>query len=90
VADARRLAALIAVGIGVHNLAEGLAIGQSAARAQIGLATLLVIGFGLHNLTQGFGVVAPLAGHGRQVGGRGVAAPALAALGPGCSFQRNA
>jgi ZIP family zinc transporter len=59
--QARRLAVMIAVGIGVHNLAEGLAIGQSAASGQIGLATLLVIGFGLHNATEGFGIVAPLA-----------------------------
>jgi ZIP family zinc transporter len=58
---ARRLALLIAVGIGLHNLAEGLAIGQSAAGGQITLATLLVIGFGLHNATEGFGIVAPLA-----------------------------
>jgi ZIP family zinc transporter len=59
---ARRLAFLIAVGIGLHNLSEGLAIGQSAAAGEIGLALLLVIGFGLHNATEGFGIVAPLAG----------------------------
>jgi ZIP family zinc transporter len=53
---------MIAVGIGLHNFAEGLAIGQSAARSEIALATLLVIGFGLHNATEGFGIVAPLAG----------------------------
>jgi len=58
---ARRLALLIAVGIGLHNFAEGLAIGQSAATGEIGLATVLVIGFGLHNATEGFGIVAPLA-----------------------------
>ena len=59
---ARRLALLIAVGIGLHNFAEGLAIGQSAASNEVALATLLVIGFGLHNATEGFGIVAPLAG----------------------------
>jgi ZIP family zinc transporter len=58
---ARRLALLIAVGIGLHNFAEGLAIGQSAAGGEIGLATTLVIGFALHNATEGFGIVAPLA-----------------------------
>jgi ZIP family zinc transporter len=60
--NARRLALLIAVGIGLHNFAEGLAIGQSAASNEISLATVLVIGFALHNATEGFGIVAPLAG----------------------------
>src|SRR3954468_4551940 len=59
--DARQLSLLIAVGIGLHNFAEGLAIGQSAASGEIALATVLVIGFGLHNATEGFGIVAPLA-----------------------------
>ena len=58
---ARRLSLLIAVGIGLHNFAEGLAIGQSAASGEIALALMLVIGFGLHNATEGFGIVAPLA-----------------------------
>ena len=60
--EAKRLALLIAVGIGLHNFAEGLAIGQSAASGEIALATLLVIGFALHNATEGFGITAPLAG----------------------------
>jgi len=59
---ARRLSLMIAVGIGLHNFAEGLAIGQSAASDEVALATVLVIGFALHNATEGFGIVAPLAG----------------------------
>lgn len=58
----RRLAFLIAVGIGLHNFAEGLAIGQSAASDEISLAIMLVVGFALHNATEGFGITAPLAG----------------------------
>ncbi|MDQ2845385.1 MAG: ZIP family metal transporter [Actinomycetota bacterium] len=58
---AKRLSLLIAVGIGLHNFAEGLAIGQAAASNAIALATVLVIGFALHNATEGFGIVAPLA-----------------------------
>jgi ZIP family zinc transporter len=58
----QQLSLLIAVGIGLHNFAEGLAIGQSAASDEISLAVMLVIGFGLHNATEGFGIVAPLAG----------------------------
>lgn len=60
---ARRIALMIAIGIGLHNFSEGLAIGQSYAGGAISLALLLVIGFGLHNATEGFGIAAPLAGY---------------------------
>ncbi len=61
----RFLALLIATGIGLHNFAEGLAIGQSAAGGQLQLAIALIVGFGLHNATEGFGIVAPLTGEHR-------------------------
>jgi len=60
----RRLALLIATGIGLHNFGEGLAIGQSAAAGEISLALVLIIGFGLHNTTEGFGIAAPMANEG--------------------------
>jgi zinc transporter, ZIP family len=56
------LALLIAIGIGLHNFSEGLAIGQSAAIGAIQLAVVLIIGFGLHNMTEGFGIAGPLTG----------------------------
>lgn len=62
--EPQRLAFFIALGIGLHNFSEGLAIGQSAASGQISLALLLIIGFGLHNATEGFGIVAPVAAGG--------------------------
>jgi zinc transporter, ZIP family len=64
----RRTALLVAVGIGLHNFGEGLAIGNSAGQGEIALATLLVIGFALHNATEGFGIVAPLAAEGDRPG----------------------
>jgi ZIP family zinc transporter len=57
----RSLAMMIAIGLGLHNLSEGLAIGQSAASGAITFATVLVIGFALHNITEGFGIAAPMA-----------------------------
>lgn len=56
----QRLSLMIAIGIGLHNFSEGLAIGGSASAGEIGLATILIIGFGLHNMTEGFGIAAPL------------------------------
>jgi zinc transporter, ZIP family len=64
-ADALRRRALatglsVAAAIGIHNFAEGLAIGVSAKAGEISLATVLIIGFALHNATEGFGIVGPL------------------------------
>ncbi|MEV5282999.1 ZIP family metal transporter [Streptomyces sp. NPDC051994] len=64
--QAASLALMIATGIGLHNFAEGLAIGNSAAKGELSLAVLLIIGFGLHNATEGFGIVAPLAADGER------------------------
>jgi ZIP family zinc transporter len=54
------LATSIALGIGLHNLGEGLAIGSAFATGAAALGTFLVLGFTLHNVTEGVGIVAPL------------------------------
>ncbi|QQG48562.1 MAG: ZIP family metal transporter [archaeon] len=59
---AHKLSTMIALGIGAHNLSEGLAIGQSYASSELGLAVVLIVGFGVHNSTEGFGITAPLVG----------------------------
>src|SRR3954453_1189356 len=59
-AKALRTGLVIATAIGLHNFAEGLAIGVSARAGEIGLATVLIIGFAAHNATEGFGIVGPL------------------------------
>jgi zinc transporter, ZIP family len=59
-ARALRTGMTIAAAIGLHNFAEGLAIGVSASTGEIGLATVLIIGFAVHNATEGFGIVGPL------------------------------
>ena len=56
-----QIALSTAIGLGFHNLSEGLAIGQSSASGQVSFALILVIGFALHNMTEGFGIAAPLA-----------------------------
>ena len=59
--DGGRLALMIAIGIGLHNLGEGLAIGTAYAVGELALGAALVVGFALHNTTEGLAIVAPLA-----------------------------
>jgi ZIP family zinc transporter len=59
---ALRTGMTVAAAIGLHNFAEGLAIGVSAKAGEMGLATVLIIGFALHNATEGFGIIGPLGG----------------------------
>jgi len=54
------LAYLVAFGIGVHNLGEGLAIGAAYAVGEIAVGTLLVLGFTIHNTTEGIAILAPI------------------------------
>jgi ZIP family zinc transporter len=77
----RRLALLIAAGIGLHNFSEGLAIGSSARAGELALALTLVVGFGLHNATEGFGIAAPLADE-KKVGWKFLTVCGLIAGGP--------
>ena len=78
---ALRTGLTIAAAIGVHNFAEGLAIGVSARAGAISLATVLIIGFALHNATEGFGIVGPL-GDIRPVVEAGSGSPGLIGGGP--------
>lgn len=55
------LALLVAIGIGLHNFGEGLAIGSSFALGELALGSFLIIGFMVHNVTEGLGIAAPLA-----------------------------
>ena len=55
------LSLLIAIGIGLHNLGEGLAIGAAFALGEVAFGTLLIIGFTLHNATEGLAIIAPMA-----------------------------
>jgi zinc transporter ZupT len=75
------LATLVAVGIGLHNLGEGLAIGTSFAIGDLALGTFFVVGFMVHNVTEGLGIAAPIAERG-TVSFRRLAALALIAGAP--------
>ncbi len=74
-AGAFQLSLLVAIGIGLHNLGEGLAIGSAYAIGELALGAFLVFGFALHNTTEGLAIVAPLTAHPRP------SLPRLAALG---------
>jgi zinc transporter, ZIP family len=60
-AEGGHLALLVAVGIGLHNLGEGVAIGSAYAAGALALGAFLVVGFALHNTTEGLAIVAPIA-----------------------------
>jgi zinc transporter, ZIP family len=64
------LALLVAIGIGLHNLGEGLAIGSAYATGALALGAFLVVGFAIHNTTEGLAIVAPLRGGAAAVDAR--------------------
>ncbi len=75
------LALLVAIGIGLHNLGEGLAIGSAYATGALALGAFLVVGFAIHNTTEGLAIVAPLRGEEAAAGGGGAGLARLASLG---------
>ena len=60
------LALLVALGIGLHNLGEGLAIGSSFSLGELALGSFLIVGFMIHNITEGLGIAAPIAEQGAR------------------------
>jgi zinc transporter ZupT len=60
-ADPYSVALMVSIGIGLHNLGEGLAIGAAIGLGQVALSTFLIIGFALHNTTEGIAIAAPVA-----------------------------
>jgi zinc transporter, ZIP family len=81
-ASPQRLAGLVALGIGLHNLGEGLAIGSAYATGALALGTFLVVGFAIHNTTEGLAIVAPLGRSGARASVGRLAALGLLAGGP--------
>jgi ZIP family zinc transporter len=59
------IALMISIGIGLHNLGEGLAIGAAVVLGEVALSTFLIVGFTLHNTTEGLAIVAPMAKSGK-------------------------
>ena len=82
--DALTISTMIAVGIGLHNFSEGLAIGTAYAGGAIAAGTVLVIGFATHNATEGFGILGPGLLAGRRYSARRLLA--LGAVGGGPTF----
>ncbi len=76
------LATLVAVGIGLHNFGEGLAIGTSFAFGELALGTFLIVGFMIHNVTEGLGIAAPIAEGGKSTSFRRLATLTLVAGSP--------
>ena len=76
------LATLVAIGIGLHNFGEGLAIGSSFALGELTLGAFFVVGFMIHNVTEGLGIAAPAAEQGRSVSLRRLAVLTLVAGAP--------
>ena len=76
------LALLVAIGIGLHNFGEGLAIGTSFAFGQLTLGSFLIVGFMVHNVTEGLGIAAPAADEGTRLSWARLAVLALVAGGP--------
>lgn len=76
------LATLVAIGIGVHNLGEGLAIGSSLALGELALGAFLIVGFMVHNVTEGLGIAAPVADGAARISPGRLAGLALVAGAP--------
>jgi zinc transporter ZupT len=81
-ASPMRMAGLVALGIGLHNLGEGLAIGSAYATGALALGAFLVVGFAIHNTTEGLAIVAPLGRGGVRASVGRLAALGLLAGGP--------
>ena len=80
--SARSLSLAIATGLGLHNLSEGLAIGESAHIGAIAFTGVLAVGFALHNITEGFGIAAPMTTETSQVSWRFLGLVGLIGGGP--------